>query len=488
MESRQEIKTFINSLEREFPVSLWQIDGVHLWPFIRVKLFTALIAQIESSHNEQRVKAAPIHQETKTGFIQSKVNRVKNSAKYLRMTANRKLNRLSAQECLVATSATHRTNFNEKSFNKFADPLLDEFGNGLNLETSALHLYDQEKINQSKRVVYFYDYFNAVLKSEKRKERLSKAKEVQLDDYEDFENKVSDALNQEISGSGLSKPELIKIMDRFHDFAETYELILEQTKPRVVFSVCHYTFTIMVLNYVANKKRIKTVEIQHGPQSDEHMGYASWNVLPAEGFNTLPKYFWNWDKYSFRVVNDWISHQDHHQNFIGGNPWVQYFVQENEEREIVLYSLQNLTFDHLFPAHLVEAIKNSKWKWWIRLHPRQLEYLEDVMDFFEKNEIIEKVNVIEATNDPLPKILSRTRVHITNFSGCTLEASSFGIPSMLIDDRGKNAFQDLIDEGRAIYCDDPLLFEEELGKLENTELSAEQKVYDWKALITNLSD
>lgn len=489
METRHEIKHFINQLEATKPVDEWKIDGVHLWPFMRVKLFFALLAQSEKSHNEQRVKATPVKDSAHAGFLQSKINRIKQSNKYLRFEAKQHLRKLPNTDYLIATSATHRTEFQNKSFNKFADPLLDQLFTGLNLETSPNHFYNREKVNRPKQVRYFYDYFNAVLKSEERKERIQQEKKVELDQYAQFLEEVETVLKVDLGSVGITEEALVKTMDRFHDFAETYELILDRVKPKVVLTVCFYSFSVMVLNYVAKKKGLKTIEIQHGPQSDVHMGYAAWNKVPDEGFNTLPQYFWNWDKYSYKVISAWTDQQSHHHCFVAGNPWMQYLNKSVGHRDIVLYSLQNLTFEHLFPPYLVETIKQSTHEWWIRLHPRQLEYLDDVQQFFKNKNITDKVNIDEATTLPLPVVLSRTIVHVTNFSGCTLEAADLGIPSVVIDIRGKDAFEALIEEGKVVYCEEPLQFSQELNKLSNTDaVVTEVEKYDWKKTIEELDD
>ena len=36
--TREEFTIFINSLEKKYPVNQWEIDGVKLWPLIKIKL------------------------------------------------------------------------------------------------------------------------------------------------------------------------------------------------------------------------------------------------------------------------------------------------------------------------------------------------------------------------------------------------------------------------------------------------------------------
>lgn len=486
MNSRQEIKEFVLKLEQDFPTDEWEIDGVHIWPHIRIRLFNALWANIEKNHNDARIKEAPAVIMKDQGFIGAKIDRIRNSNRFLRFEAKRVLRKLPGTKFLVATSSTHRTLHQSESYNKFADPLLDQLENGINLETSAKHLYDSE-IHRSDRVFYFYDYFNAVLKSDKRKLRMERSKHFEMDRYADFLAEVYNKTGAEAKEIGISEQELNRIMDRFHDFEETYELVLDRVKPEIIFSVCFYTFSMMALNYVANKRGIKTVEIQHGPQTDTHMGYAAWNKVPATGFNTMPEYFWNWDKYSNRVLNEWIEKQRYHKCFIGGNLWMQYVSSIDSDRDVILYSLQNLKFEYLFPEYIIDSIRQSRYEWWLRLHPRQLEYLNDIKAFFNAKNVLDKINIEDATNEPLPSVLDKTKVHITNFSGCALEAAALGIPSIIIDERGRDAFHELIEEGIAIFCEDGLHFNDELDKLSTMSIEMKtQEKYDLKEIIGKL--
>ena len=52
MQSRVDIKNFIVKIEHDFPVNEWKIDGLHLWPIIRIQLFFYLIEKIDNQDRE----------------------------------------------------------------------------------------------------------------------------------------------------------------------------------------------------------------------------------------------------------------------------------------------------------------------------------------------------------------------------------------------------------------------------------------------------
>ena len=40
--TRSDIKEIINDVEAKFPVDKWIIDGIHIWPVIRIQLYEDL--------------------------------------------------------------------------------------------------------------------------------------------------------------------------------------------------------------------------------------------------------------------------------------------------------------------------------------------------------------------------------------------------------------------------------------------------------------
>uniref|UniRef100_UPI00404747C8 hypothetical protein n=1 Tax=Flavobacterium sp. TaxID=239 RepID=UPI00404747C8 len=47
MQNRVDIKDFIVQIEQDFSINEWQVNGIHLWPIIRIKLFFYLINKVE---------------------------------------------------------------------------------------------------------------------------------------------------------------------------------------------------------------------------------------------------------------------------------------------------------------------------------------------------------------------------------------------------------------------------------------------------------
>ena len=198
--------------------------------------------------------------------------------------------------------------------------------------------------------------------------------------------------------------------------------------------------------------------MQHGPQTDIHLSYGSWSCVPNEGYDVLPRNFWCWDNYSKDVLERWTSKNKKYSVIVVGHPWVEYWKQNKEEyfdKNFILYSLQPnpITLQQLFTPAIIRLIKESHEKWFIRLHPRQLIELDKIKSFLQEKNALQNVNIENATNDALPVLLSNAKKHITHSSGCALEASYYGLKTILINEIGLKSFPNLIETNMATFID-----------------------------------
>ncbi|MBC8883212.1 hypothetical protein H9X57_06700 [Flavobacterium piscinae] len=111
-----------------------------------------------------------------------------------------------------------------------------------------------------------------------------------------------------------------------------------------------------------------------------------------------------------------------------GNPWIEYWKAKEvnyKHKNYILYSLQPnpLTIIQLFPESVLSFIKNNPYKWFVRLHPRQLNEIDKIKSFLASKGVLDLVNLDDATSDPLPLLLSKATLHVTHFSGTIIEAS-----------------------------------------------------------------
>ena len=190
-----------------------------------------------------------------------------------------------------------------------------------------------------------------------------------------------------------------------------------------MFILCYYVSEMYAMAMAANQLGISSCDIQHGGQGKLHLAYSGFNNIPENGYKLLPKRFWVWDKDSSLEIEKWISKQSYHEVFIKGNPWIEYCVKEytseiDTAKKIILYTMQPMGA-HLLDPYIIDAIVKTPpdYIWWLRLHPRQLKEKAKLYNLLDKYNLLNRVNIEDATKLPLPGILAKTFIHISKYSG-----------------------------------------------------------------------
>ncbi|MBK6836157.1 MAG: hypothetical protein IPG89_18555 [Bacteroidetes bacterium] len=208
----------------------------------------------------------------------------------------------------------------------------------------------------------------------------------------------------------------------------------------------------------ANRLSIETFDMQHGAQTKTHLAYGSWSTVPIMGYDFLPRTYLCWDNHSEKAVLEWGAKNKLFKVLVTGNSWVDYWRNKPStynENGFILYTLQPeiLSLEQSFPIELVEIIKSLNYKWFVRLHPRQIKQKNEIQEFLKNKGILAQVNIDGATNTPLPLLLRNCLLHITNSSTCTIEASFFQKKTIIINEIGKLYYSELISEGKAVYIE-----------------------------------
>ena len=122
---------------------------------------------------------------------------------------------------------------------------------------------------------------------------------------------------------------------------------------------------------------------------------------------------------------------------------------------------------------IINIIKKKKDIWFLRLHPRGISQKDEIVSYLKSNGIYDMVNIEQATFDPLPLLLANAKLHVTRNSGVTLEAASFNLKTVIIDEIGKEYYKEVISKEEALYLnprksDFETLFQNYMDKVNNT--------------------
>lgn len=457
MNSREQIREIIIQFEKKYPVNEWQIDGLLIWPYLRMKLFFNLRSEFE--YNKKKPKNIVLKNENRNSIL-SYLKKIARSILKLstriwytlkfRFLLRKKLSTLPKKDFIFLGANSHRINFKGYRFNRYFDTYIEEN----NLENNYFYYeYDnpiEGDLFKPENIIRFNDLIYQLKKTYYPKHSLKEAKS-----YNEF---LNDLENNNFTSNFSSQFDIKRISNDINfiiRLSKIFEKFLIHTQAKKVHVLCYYSSNVFAFILAANRLGIETIEMQHGAQTNTHLAYGSWTKVPSNSYSLLPKTFWHWDEDSSATVKSWSKDIDGLKSIVVGNPWLNYWMNTKENYDytnFILYTLQPKPYgvDRLFSESMIKLIKNSNFKWFIRLHPRQ-DNKQEIIECLYKNKLFEVVEIEKATNDPLPLLLKNCRLHISNSSGTTIEAEIFNKKTILIDEIGEIYYQDIINRKNAIY-------------------------------------
>ena len=438
--NREDFKNLIIEIENTFQVNEWKVNEIHLWPIIRIKLFFYLINEVENPKIQKNEN--PIRKQVKFGFLRSLKERLIFN-KWLLLFPKKKI-------VYVGTDA-HRVNYEGKRFNRFFDSL-NSLKNQKNDYLYLEYLYDR-KLNYHKNELVF--------ETENRIENFCRSRNYTLKysftDFDNFLNLLKQNPVTETFAKEMSIENFKQMGYKIYYRKKFYEKILKRIKPQELYMLCFYgSSTTYALIAAANYLKIKTIEMQHGPQPDLHLCYTNWTNLPENGYNVMPRNYFQWDENSVQYINSWTKNTKLYHPKKIGHPWIDFINEINVEishERFILYCLQPhpVQLSFLFNKNILQAIKNSKFTWYIRLHPRQLDKKNEILQILLENDLQNIVNIEDATNLPLPSLIKKSLVCVTHSSGSVIEAEMLNKKSILIHKMGVKYFPKTVERGNAIF-------------------------------------
>ena len=100
---------------------------------------------------------------------------------------------------------------------------------------------------------------------------------------------------------------------------------------------------------------------------------------------------------------------------------------------------------------LVDTIEQSPsdWFWWVRIHPCRQQDRSTLRNLLVSKGI-SNYDLDDATDLPLYALLRTVDVHLTEYSSTVIEATAFGVPSVITRKAGFEAFPAQVASGWAV--------------------------------------
>ncbi|SFB47878.1 hypothetical protein SAMN05216312_109208 [Cohnella sp. OV330] len=443
MSRYQTVIQFYNDIEKNFNVENWQLNGVDVWPLIRIFSGFPLTIQVpEASHVQ--------------AFSDS------NDFPVLSDLLS---NRDSHIDAFFLFDSIGRSRLNNVWYHRLIEPWIESLEKigirAVSLEYNQFNVHQQPVKSETYSLTRFF----------------KSVSEQPIDEVDvSFDTRLLESIGREYekkfpeSSFFPDLPKLMKWVSEIKRNSEMMKALLSKYKAKIVFMVNSANLSSMAWALAARELNIPSVEIQHGVLGE--IIYKQWSNVPQKGFNTMPFYYWCWSEEEAESVNLWAVETGIAKGIAGGNLWNE--LWKNDESEIVksydkqlthmndsryhilltlqpLYGLDDWT-DNL-PDWVLSAIAKSPdaWLWHVRYHPQMLgRFHQEATEMNKKLEPLIKANKIEvekATAEPLMALLKKTDIHITAFSSSVVEAAEFGVPSIVLHPNANRFFAEQFKTG-----------------------------------------
>ena len=222
---------------------------------------------------------------------------------------------------------------------------------------------------------------------------------------------------------------------RFFCYKELFEKFYSICKPKAIFINCYYSLSHQAALYTAKLMNIKTIELQHGIISKEHLAYNIFTDLDKDFFPDYLLVFGDYVKSVFDGDNYFMSKE----NVIPiGNMYIDYINNEYEPSAETTTLFKNLRKKY----KKIVAVSSQ----WI-LENELIDFLiqsaslsRDILYVFVPRDMGKDYsdanfpeNIIMLKGLDVYQIIREVDIHSTMWSTCALEAPALGVPNILIN-------------------------------------------------------
>lgn len=456
---RREFVELLRRFETDFPVTSWKVRGIHVWPLIRLSLYSATYRSGSPAHS------------LGAGWRRSGATVARGLWNWAKAYAgDRSANRgpeEPADAVFLGGSIGRRPLLDGKRYDVRAGPyvdLLEQLGaRALVWEASPFGDYGVP------RHIPSFLLQPHLLAHRARAQVLPLAgDEPTLERYQEFRAVVREA------GLHFAHGDVTRIrrdMLYIRRLADTFTRWLRRSGARLGF-VAGTGPQEQAFCLACRELDLVSVEVQHGVQGDLHPSYGSWFAVPRDGWETRARVFWSWDRESARAINRWAAEAPHHHvAIVGGDPWREMWshgrgevtrrvdeairerkrVAGGERHVLVTLSSQG----EVLPAEVLEAVRGSPagWRYWFRLHPVNQAERHELARAVLRSLAMDPANMEFATEVPLHALLSYMDCHLTvSLSTVITEAAALGVPSVACGQEAQDFYRGELRSGMLVVA------------------------------------
>jgi len=443
-----------------------RFNDIQIWPIIRRWLARQAYGSIRSAGSRQSVIAS--------GLLQAGFKRLNGSIKASFRNLISPINDDSSQARIlfVHKTSSRRLRCYQKHYDLFLDPIREKLS-AQGIAHIGLEYLDREQCllpqMHSSHFLTPASFLGATVQAKLRTKNVTEwLCESQLcrEAFELFQAQFGE------QGGRVDIENLAFAIALVEQTSKTWQRILHQFEVRVCLCACYYDLITLGLMLACSRNGIVSVDVQHGVQGVEHWAYANWTNVPENGYELLPDRFFVWSEDEQKVYDTWRdvvgnAYGRRHVRVIGMplvSAWHEQshrFYSKNDVAAChqlsesvcnVLVTFQPIDFQDLVGlVGKVSAILPPHFRWWLRLHPSQLNMSDEqaLRQIFDGDD---RFVIDQANHLPLYLIIENMQWHITSSSTVVREAEFFGVLSLITSSLGAHYYLSTIQRGNALVA------------------------------------
>lgn len=231
-----------------------------------------------------------------------------------------------------------------------------------------------------------------------------------------------------------------------------YNYMLQKIKPKIILLVVAYSVDNMILCEVARKRKIPTVELQHGRIDDLHAAYNFYRKMDLPSFPNYIFTFGQLEKKSAKFPID-------DANIIPiGYPELEknynlYCKKTKKEKKVILFiSPGGDTAVAKYAFSIAQQLNEKKYHIIFKLHPQEYYDWKLSIGMYLNHPNIEVVGNYEQT---IYYFLAKADWIVGSFSTALFEAQMFDAKTAIIKEGSYHVSKILYDNGCALLVDSP---------------------------------
>ena len=247
---------------------------------------------------------------------------------------------------------------------------------------------------------------------------------------------IEAAIKKRWNVTGLNLEEYIaNSINRYKRVEPLVSKLLDKHNPKKLVSVVSYSINNLIVNSIANRKGIQTIELQHGTVGNLHIAY---NYPKGVKTQCFPKYFYSWG--SFWTQNARLPIKK--SNIIEvGFPYIEQYQQKfnaNKKQKQIIVLSQMKEHLALFTKDLAKLL--PEYKIIFKAHPAEYTVASSRYSLFNETG---NVQIVDHDDINLYEFFTKSKFVVGINSTALIEALAFNASIIIVKYSGWEYFESL---------------------------------------------